>query len=139
MEPRFELFDHTADIGVRVFAPTREGLVPPAVAGLYSVIGEIVAGGQGKAATWTTEGGDAAELLRDFLTEVLAVFERDHCVVKSLTVRTYAADRLVVEGRVCPIDEPASSLHREIKAVTYHALAVTETDAGFEATYIVDI
>ncbi len=139
MEARFELFDHTADVGVRVFAPTREALIAPAVAGLYSVIGDVVAGSEGQQRTWTMEGGDAAELLRDFLAELLILFERDQQIVQDPKVQSFEPDRLVVEGRACPIDETASSFHREVKAVTYHALAVEEKAAGFEATYIVDI
>ena len=32
----FELFDHTADMGVRAWAPSMNELVAPAVAGFYS-------------------------------------------------------------------------------------------------------
>jgi hypothetical protein len=41
IEPRHEHFDHTADLGVRVWAPTLAGLVLPAPAGLDDVIGRL--------------------------------------------------------------------------------------------------
>ena len=39
---RFEFFDHTADMGVRVWAPTLAELVRPAIDGLYTIIGTLV-------------------------------------------------------------------------------------------------
>jgi SHS2 domain-containing protein len=44
-----------------------------------------------------------------------------------------------VRGQTRAIDMEASVLEREVKAVTYHELAIREIDAGFELTYIVDI
>jgi SHS2 domain-containing protein len=38
-----------------------------------------------------------------------------------------------------PIDRERHQLAHEIKAVTYHQLEVKETDAGWQARFIVDI
>lgn len=139
MHASFELFDHTADLGVRVRAATRAGLVAPATDGLYAAIGRIVTAGP--AAPWAFEltGRDAAELLRDYLADVLRLFERDHVRVCEPAVREYSDARLAVVGRVAGVDRAASELEREIKAVTYHELAVREVPGGWEAMFIVDI
>ena len=42
MEPSFELFDHTADIGIRARAATLPELATVAGQGLYAVIGDLV-------------------------------------------------------------------------------------------------
>ena len=59
MEPSYELFDHTADIGIRAVAPTMAGLVAPAGQGLYAVIGELIpaATGEVKPVAWDLTAG----------------------------------------------------------------------------------
>lgn len=140
MVASFELFDHTADMGIRVRAATREGLLWPAAAGLYAAFGELAA-----ATTTTTSfafqehGGDAAILLRDFLTELLILFEREHKILTSIDSASFGEDGLVVSGQSADVDLERSVYCREVKAITYHDLGICEVDGEFEATLIVDI
>ncbi len=138
-EAGYELFDHTADIGVRAGAPTQAGLVAPCADGLYAVIGDLVTTSDGQPWEFDQRDDDAAFLLRDFLGELLHAFERDRQRLAAIDVTTFADGRLAVRGTMRPIDAERSSFEREVKAVTYHALAVRQTADGFEATYIVDI
>jgi len=162
LKPHYELFDHTADMGIRVLAPTLAELIAPATEGLYAVIGKVVAadardvagegapgdrpataqdGIKGEPATRTFEivGDDPALLLRDYLGEVLHVFDVEHRRLTDVRAREFTARRLVVTGECRPIDETRSVLAREVKAVTYHELAIRPVAGGYEATYIVDI
>jgi SHS2 domain-containing protein len=136
----YELFDHTADLGIRLFAPTLPDLVRAAGAGLYGAIGELVpAGSGGREERFEFSGGDLPELLRDCLAELLLVFERDHRIVVGLEVERFEAGRLTVRGESRPLDRDRSLLDREVKAVTYHGLFVTRVDDGYRAEFIVDI
>jgi SHS2 domain-containing protein len=139
VNPVFELFDHTADIGVRAFAPSLPELVRVAGEGLYRVIGELVPEGQSRPEAFTLTGGDQAELLRDYLAELLLIFERDHRMLTDVRVETFEADRLAVAGESRPVCREKSAFDREIKAVTYHGLEIRTIDGGYQATYIVDI
>ena len=49
MDSSFELFDHTADVGIRVWADTLPGLLAPAGEGLYAIIGELAVEGEARA------------------------------------------------------------------------------------------
>jgi SHS2 domain-containing protein len=137
--PRYELFDHTADLGVRIWAPSLPDLVRPATDGFYATIGEVVAGGSGHARTFEFSGDEPALLLRDYLTELLHLLEHDHARFTPNTVRDFSGQRLVVLGQTATINETASVFEREVKAVTYHELAIRAVTGGYEATYIVDI
>ena len=64
MEPSYELFDHTADMGIRVRAATLPELLAPAGEGLYAVIGNLVAGEEAEPAAFDIAGKESAELLR---------------------------------------------------------------------------
>lgn len=139
MEAGFELFDHTADIGIRVFAPTLDGLVPASRDGLYAVIGDLVPGRTAPPLRLDLQGEDPAGPLRDFLAELLRRFEVGAEVCTTLSTLTFGSNRLAVHGGMHALDPERSVFFREVKAVTYHELAVREIPGGYEARFIVDI
>lgn len=129
-------------MGIRVVAPTLEELVPPATAGLYAAVGELTPGGS--AGEWIEQayehvGEDRAGLLRDHLGALLLQFERGGKIVAAHRRVVFGDDRLIVRAAVAPVDVQRSSLEREVKAITYHELAIVRTAEGFEARVIVDI
>ena len=133
------MFDHTADIGIRVFAATPAELLQPATEGLYAAVGELVPTGKAETVSVDLTGDDDAVLLRDYLTEVLMWMECDGRMVVALNVEEFTAQRLAVTSETQSIDEERSSLDREVKAITYHGLAIERVAEGYRATIIVDI
>lgn len=139
MEASYELFDHTADVGIRARAATMEGLLRPAAEGLYAVIGELAVCGEPKPVSWEFTGEEAAVALRDYLAELLVLFERGRRVAIEHEVEEFSAGRLAVTTQTRAVDEERSAYHREVKAITYHKLEIVAVEGGFEATIIVDI
>jgi SHS2 domain-containing protein len=139
MESGFELFDHTADVGVRAWGVRPEELVAPATEGFYTTIGAVVSTGPAADETIDLAGDERAVLLRDYLAELLRLFACAGRRFAVREVREFSEARLVVIGGTQVIDREASDLAREVKAVTYHELRVERTAERWEATYIVDI
>ncbi|MFQ5591332.1 MAG: archease [Phycisphaerae bacterium] len=139
VQPSHEIFDHTADAGIRVRAPTLAQLLQPAGEGLYAVIGRLVCRTARKRIAFDLAGGDAPILLRDYLNELLILFERDRRCVQALEVSTFDHNHLRATARAAVIDTARSEFHREVKAITYHELDIRTIPGGFEATIIVDI
>jgi len=139
VEPHFEIFDHTADAGIRVRAATLPELIEPATRGLYAVIGELVAKGNSEDLEFDGSGDDPAVLLRDFLQEALLLFETRHRIITSVDVPAFTPATLSVRGKTEAVDPERSVFYREVKAVTYHELAIHEIPGGHEAAVIVDI
>lgn len=139
MQPEFSLFDHTADVGVNVWAPTLAELVRPAGDGLYAVIGELVAAETAEAETFDLKGDEAALLLRDYIAELLHRFERQHLRATEVDVEVFDDARLAARCQFARVDMQRSQLEREVKAITYHRLEIKPVAGGFQATYIVDI
>ncbi|MEW6197207.1 MAG: archease [Planctomycetota bacterium] len=135
----YETFEHTADLGVRVYAPTRAGLIAPATAALYTIVGRLRPGRAIAERTVAATGDDPALLLRDYLAEILHGLQVEHWLLADPLVEEFSDKRLVVQGRVVAIDPAGSVFEREVKAVTYHELAVRACADGYEATFIVDI
>lgn len=139
MEPTFEIFDHTADMGYRVRAETMPGLIEPAGRALYAIIGELVEGTSADPLRFEASGDDPAVMLRDYLDELLFHFEQEMTFVVRPTVEVFDASRLVVVGETARFDAKRSVFHHEVKAITYHELTIRQITGGFEATVIVDI
>lgn len=139
MDAGFELFDHTADLGIRAWAPTPGGLVGAAAAGLYSAIGEFVFQEGSSREVVRLGGTDRALLLRDYLAELLLRFERDRLVGVEHAVSDYTETELVVNAAFRRLNEERSVFLREVKAITYHELEVRAVPDGWQARIIVDI
>ncbi len=135
----FELFDHTADLGLRAWAPTQVELVEPLTRGFYATIGDIAAGPGGGEQTLTIAGADPALRWRDYLARLLLLFECDGIVVVDPRVTRLDEGTLEVVARHAPFDEAAAEMAREVKAVTYHDLSLIEADGKWTFTVIVDI
>jgi len=79
----YELFDHTADVGLRVRAPDLPRLFCEAAEGLFSVIvEEIPRGVSSRRLDFRLEAEGAEFLLVDWLSELIsgAVPDDVHCV-----------------------------------------------------------
>lgn len=139
VQPAFELFDHTADMGIRVRAGRLAELIHPAVDGLYAAIGELVPATQSALIWISLDGADRAVLFRDFLNEVLMLFEREKRMLTGMESVEFEESYLKVAAFASPVDVDRSVFHREVKAITYHELKIRAIDGGFEATLIVDI
>lgn len=139
MEPSYTFFDHTADMGITIRAPSLPRLLAPAGEALNAAIGQLAAGGDSRALSLELQGSTSAELLRDYLGELLILFERDRRMVLRVQVLTYCDKRLSATLFTQAIDDQRSVYHREVKAITYHELRVQEISGGYEASVILDI
>jgi len=139
MESSFELFDHTADMGLRIRAATMPGLLQPAADALYAAIGTLVPGAGEAPRRIELSGGEPAELLRDFVTELLVLFEYESLICTAVTSPVLKTSLLAAQCVLAPVDPERTDFSREVKAVTYHELAIRQVDGGYEATMIIDI
>jgi SHS2 domain-containing protein len=139
-EPQMlELFDHTADLGLRVRADDLPTLFAEAACGLFSMIVEnLDAVEPRQGISIELPAGRTDFLLFDWLNGLLARFEVDHLLFCRFSVKL---DELglhaVAEGE--PLDPARHDLSHEVKAITYHGLAVERTGDCWQAEVIVDI
>jgi SHS2 domain-containing protein len=130
----YELIDHTADIGIRVSAPSTEGLFEEAAYALADIMGGRSDEGLQEVMV-ESQGIDLVDLFVRWLQEILYLIE-----VKGFRLRAATIQRLtetlvlgVIQGAYT-----AEPLKAEIKAVTYHNLDITCSDNVFMATIILD-
>lgn len=137
----YELFEHTADLGLRVRAPDLNTLFADAAAGLFSIIVEDMASIVPRDERHTTSipfAGDLDYLLFDWLDQCLKRFEQNKWLYSRFAVQV-REDGLEASLWGEPYDPARHELSHEVKAITYHELKVEQTADGWLAEVIVDI
>ena len=136
----FEVFDHTADLGLRIQAGDLNGLFAEAGRALLAVIVSNPDAVEPREQMSVRVDGEKPEyLFVDFLTELLFLFE-SRTVPRAANSRCVCDDRgltATVHGETC--DPDRHQLAHEVKAVTYHGLVVEESHDGWWAEVILDI
>jgi SHS2 domain-containing protein len=135
----YEVFEHTADLGLRIRAATLEALFADAARGLGAVItGDLAQIRPTSEERFVIAGTDPVWLLYDLVGEVHAAFELRRMLFCDFQVSRDATGLQVV-ARGEPYDPAVHTLAHEVKAITQHELDVRHDAAGWEATVIVDI
>ena len=134
-----ELFEHTADLGLRARAPDLNTLFAEAAACLFTAvldnIGEIR---PNQTVEIAVPGTDREYLLYDWLRDLLREADERGMVFGRFAV-TVSDTGLTGTAWGEPLDRDRHQLLREVKALTYHELKVEETADGWLAEVIVDI
>ncbi len=135
----FEVIEHTADTGIRVWAPDLPSLFSEAARGMLSQITELARVEPVRERTITIEGMDETDLLINTLRELLYMFNGEELLAAALEVEmtngSAAKERIGYEK----YDPRKHKLHMDIKAVTYAGGDIRKIPGGFEITVIFDI
>ena len=133
----YEILEHTADVGLEARGETLEDLFATATEGM-AVIAGAWHPGPGRKVPLTVDGNDLGGVLVEWLSE--ALYEQDAHNASLASVRLDEVRSSEARGsiEVRPF-AGAPSEGVQIKAVTYHQLAVEKTAEGWTATVFFDI
>ena len=135
----YHIFDHTADLGVEVTAATQEELYSGAAIALFDLMVDLSMVRAATSREIAVEGEDAADLLVNFLRELLDAYNGDGFLVKACLVREVNACRMRAFLRGERFDPAHHRIEQEIKAVTYHQASVEKTEDGWVARVVFDV
>jgi SHS2 domain-containing protein len=135
----YEVFAHTADLGLRVRALDLNSLFAEAGQGFFSIIVANPSDVRPQTCVeFDIEGRDLAYLFADWLNELLYAFESQRLLLCEFDV-SVGADGLHATAKGETADETRHRLDHEVKAITYHGLNVREANGGWLAEVILDI
>jgi SHS2 domain-containing protein len=142
----YNFFDHTADIGVEISGRTKKELFANAACALFDVLIENIKNNgrttreiKRRQKIISVDGEDAADLMINFLREMLYLFNGENWVVGDCEVMECGNKKLVVKLTGEPYNKLKHLIKTEIKAVTYCGLSVTKKKSGWKATVIFDV
>ena len=146
MKGGFEIVDHTADVGLRVWGKNWRELFEEAARGMVSLIIDLKTVRRKEEKTLSIQGENAEELLLRWLREILFLMEQGRMVFNEFQVEKDNFDRTFrdaysFEGmlRGEKIDATRHGICTEIKAVTRHDLHVVKNDSWWEASILFDV
>jgi SHS2 domain-containing protein len=137
----YTFFDHTADIGVEIYGQTRKELFANAACALTDILFDLhrQAQAKGRQKEISIEGADTADLLINYLRELLYLFNGEALVFYNCSILNLSNKRLTANVIVEPFDKKKHMLKTEIKAVTYHLVKVEKIKTGWKARIIFDV
>ena len=132
--PGFREHPHTADWALDVWSSNLIGLLQQAARGMYALMQTKLTDEPREAYRFEINAPDREVVLVTFLSELLYFTQRDGVAFDQFDL-VQDAERLTAEVEGAPIE----TIAKEIKAVTYHNLAVRETARGLETTIVFDV
>jgi SHS2 domain-containing protein len=140
--PAFEILEHTADIGLRVWGATSEALFENAAWGLAEILGARATAGDAEqrpvaGPAVNARAGDIEALLVEWLNEVLFALERSGACLADVEALKVIPDEADGNLLLVPCDGPRTGT--ELKAATYHQVSVRPENGGWTATVYFDV
>ncbi len=136
---RFEVLDHTADIGVIVYGKDLKALFENAAEAFFHLIADLRTVRSKIKKRIEINGESLERLLVDFLSELLYLHDVENLLFKKCRVDSVGEEglRARVKGEV--FQEGVHVIKTEVKAVTYHQIQVKKEEKGWRAQVIFDL
>jgi protein archease len=135
----YEVFDHTADVGIHAFGRTLPELFIHAAQGMESLVVAPEQVRESVSREIAVEGHDIVSLLIAWLNELIFLFDTEYLLFSTFEINAFTETSLRGSASGEPYDAQRHELSSAIKAVTWHEAAVEPTSDGYKARIIFDI
>lgn len=138
MGKRFEVIDHTADVGIAAYGEDLKEAFANAAYALFSMMLDLDSVGDALCRQVEVTADDRSDLLVAWLNELIYVFEVDNMLFKRFDIGELNETRLRARCYGEKIDPERHKIKVGFKAATYHMLKIDEGD-GFRIQVLFDI
>jgi SHS2 domain-containing protein len=135
----YRKIDHTADLGLDVHAPSLPQLLELSACAMFDQIVNRATLGRTRQALVTIQGHDWPDLMINWLRELLYLWNGHGFLLKSAAILTLSPFTLKARLHLVLFDSQEHSIHREIKAVTYHQANIVRTPENWSARFFFDV
>ena len=135
----YEIFEHTADVGLQIFGRTLPELFIHAAQGMESLLVEPEQVQIKTSQIVIVEGHDTLSLLIEWLNELIFLFDTQHLLLTQFEIESFAETRLKARVSGETYQRERHDLSSAIKAATWHEAAITQSDTCYQARVIFDL
>jgi SHS2 domain-containing protein len=135
----YQILDHTADLGIRVFGNSLPELFANAGFSLFDLIADPGSVDVDGTVSFTVEGNDWPDLMVNYLRELLYLWSGEEKLVCGIRLRKLSEYQLTAEIDFAYYDPKRHRIRQEIKAVTYHGIRVERCGQKIFSEIILDI
>lgn len=123
---RFQLIEHTADVGLVAYGKTLAEAFANAAYGLFSIIAELKTVKENESRQIEISGEDLEGLLFEWLNSLIYFFDVDMLLFKRFDIKYLDRRQLKAVGYGEKYDSSRHRLKTGVKSATYHMLKVDE-------------
>jgi SHS2 domain-containing protein len=139
MKKPYTLLDHTADLRIRITGDSQAALFQNAGLALADLICDPETLTPGETIRIDIVGDDPADLMVNYLRELLYQWTGKEKLINMVDILDMSDDCLSARIHTTRYQSDQHTILTEIKAVTYHQIAVEPTDEGWQAIVVLDI
>ncbi len=136
---RFELLDHTADIGIIVHAESLQSLFETAGEALFHIITDLKKVRPNIERDIEVKAKPLERLMVDWLSDLLYLYDVENLLFKEFKVEIICEGSLKAKVRGEIYQEGVHIIKTGVKAVTYHQIEVCKENSGWRAKVILDL
>lgn len=136
---QFRTLEHTADIGFEAFGSTREEAFANAARALFDLIVESSGIDSRGEVFVEVQGPDPASVLVNWLSELLYLHDAEGWLFRDFEIQSLHDTSLTARAFGEKLQRSRHQLKLQVKAITYHQLALEEIPRGWRAQVYVDI
>ena len=136
--PRFEVIDHTADVGIIAYGSDLKEAFANSAYAMFSLIADLEGVKEKVSRKVDVHSTDQEALLVDWLNELLYLFDVEHVIFKRFDITALSQNSLKAKVYGEKIDTSRHQLKTAVKAATYHMLKI-ERNKGVKVQFILDI
>jgi len=141
LRKKYEIFDHTADMGLYIYGRDREELFAAAQEALMAQLTNPDGIKPVMEREIILEAESAEELLRKWMAELLYLYQAESWLTSGVSFSDLTDTSLKARAFGENLDKARHEQKLEIKAVTWHRLRIEKTGSGehLRATVVLDI
>ncbi len=136
---RFEILDHTADIGIVVYGENLKALFENAGKAFFHLITDLRKVRRRTERKIAIKGEGLDRLMVDWLSELLYLHDVENLLFKEFTVESVGKGGLKALAKGEPFQEGLHAIKTEVKAITYHRIEVRQEKGRWRAQVIFDL
>ncbi|BBO91356.1 archease [Desulfosarcina ovata] len=138
MKKPYTLLDHTADLRIRISGGDMAELFANAALALADLICDPNTLISDETLTIEIEGNDPADLMVNYLRELLYQWTGNEKLINTVDILNISDNALSARLHTTRYNADQHAILSEIKAVTYHQIAVEPAADGWQATVVFD-
>ena len=121
---RFELIDHTADVGLRAYGKSLAEAFANAAYGMFSIIADLDPVKEVASRRVAVSADDIESLLFEWLNSLLYYFDVEGLIFKRFDIKEFGDKRLAADCFGEKYDPARHQVKLGVKSATYHMLEV---------------
>ena len=136
---KYEFFDHTADMGLRIYGSSLAALFENAGYALFDAMTDTARVKPRQTLRFRLRRDNMEELLVEWLGSLLYEFDTAGLLFSRFSVEHIDALSLAAGACGEPLQPGVHELKAAVKAVTYHGLSIRRENGLWQATVVIDV